>query len=98
LNVVNQVRTRAFGNTPGAITADQLTLAFILDERGRELYYECVRRTDLIRFGEFTTNAYLWPWKGGSKDGIATDNKYNIFPLPSSDVTANPNLVQNPGY
>lgn len=98
LNYINALRTRAYGNASGNITAAQLTPSFILDERGRELYYECFRRTDLIRFGEFTTNTYLWAWKGGVMNGTAVDPKYNLFPIPSTDLSANPNLTQNPGY
>ncbi len=98
LTLVNDLRTRAYGDNSGNITADKLDLAFILDERGRELYWECVRRSDLVRFDELTTGTYLWQWKGDIKDGRSTDAKYNIFPLPSSDVSANPNLIQNPGY
>jgi len=99
LTYVNNVRTRAFGNDPfGNISASELTLDWLLDERGRELYWECYRRTDLIRFGKFTGGSYLWPWKGKVKAGAATPNTLNIFPIPSSDVSANPNLVQNPGY
>ena len=98
LGYINALRTRAYGNASGNINASQLTLPFILDERGREMYYECCRRTDLIRFGEFTTNAYLWAWKGGVLGGTAVDNKYNIFPIPTTDLSANPNLKQNPGY
>jgi hypothetical protein len=60
LAYINQLRTRAYnGSTAGNITAGNLTLNFILDERGRELYYEAQRRTDLIRFDKFTTAAYL---------------------------------------
>jgi hypothetical protein len=95
---VNLIRQRAYGNTSGNITAGNLTLNFIRDERGRELFWECQRRTDLIRFGVFTTAGYLWTWKGGIKEGRAVPDFRNLFPLPSSDVTANPNLVQNPGY
>ncbi len=98
LEYINDLRERAYGDTSGDITDGDLTLDFILDERGRELYWEAQRRTDLIRFGKFTGGAYLWPWKGNSPQGIATDSKYNLFPLPSSDVNANPNLTQNPGY
>lgn len=76
----------------------QLTLPYIINERGRELFWECFRRTDLIRFGQFTTSAYLWAWKGGIPNGTAVDSKYNLFPIPSTDLTANPNLKQNPGY
>ncbi len=57
-------------------------LQFILDERARELYHEGYRRTDLIRFGEFTTSKYIWQWKGGTHDGQAVDSKYNIYPIP----------------
>jgi hypothetical protein len=98
LGYVNALRTRAYGDNSGNITSSQLTLPFILDERGRELYWEGSRRTDLVRFNELTTSTYLWPWKGGVSSGVGTDQKYNIFPLPSSDVSANPNLKQNTGY
>ena len=98
LSYIISLRTRAYGNANENITQGALTLDFILDERGRELYYEASRRTDLIRFGKFTTNAYLWAWKGGVKAGTAVADKYNIFPLPSTDLSANPNLKQNTGY
>jgi hypothetical protein len=98
LTLVNALRTRAYGDAGGNITASDLTLDFILDERGRELYWEATRRTDLIRYGKFTTSAYIWPWKGGIAEGISVSDFYNIFPIPSADVSANPNLVQNPGY
>jgi len=73
-------------------TVSGIDFKFFLDERGRELYWECVRRTDLIRFGCFTTDTYKWQWKGGVKDGMAVDNKYNIYPIPATEVSANPNL------
>ncbi len=95
---VNDIRTRAYGNESGNISAAQLTLNFILDERARELYWEGHRRTDLIRYGSFSQSTYVWPWKGGVKEGISTAATYNLYPLPSSDVSANANLVQNPGY
>jgi hypothetical protein len=98
LTLVNALRQRAYGNTSGNITAAQLTLDFILNERARELYYEAHRRTDLIRHGKFTTAAYLWAWKGGVLEGRAVDAKYNLFPLPTTDLSSNPNLKQNPGY
>lgn len=96
IDYVNQLRERAYGNTSGNVS--DINLDFILDERARELYWEGHRRTDLVRYGRFTGGAYVWPWKGFSPQGLATDQRYNIFPLPSSDVTANPNLSQNPGY
>ncbi len=98
LDLVNAIRERAFGGNSGNITAGQLTLDFILDERGRELYWEGHRRTDLLRYGRFAGDAYLWSWKGESRDGLPTNTRYNLFPIPDADITANPNLVQNPGY
>lgn len=95
---VNQLKQRALGSTAANIASTDLTLNFILDERARELYWECHRRTDLIRFGRFTTGTYQWPWKGGVMGGVATQAFRNIFPIPSSDLNANPNLKQNPGY
>lgn len=93
LGYVNALRTRA-----GAAPVTAITLNDILDERGRELGWEMTRRTDLVRFGKFTSGAYLWPWKGGIKEGKAVEEFRNLFPIPAKDIVANPNLVQNPGY
>ena len=98
LTYVNNLRQRAYGDVSGNITALELTLDFILDERARELYWEGHRRTDLIRFGKFTGGTYLWPWKGKVKAGSATDSFRDMFPIPSADMGANPTLKQNPGY
>ena len=98
LQYINNLRTRAFKGTSGNITSGDLTLDFILDERARELVWECTRRTDLIRFGRFSQSTYLWPWKGGVAEGRSTDKKYDVYPIPSADLGANPNLKQNPGY
>ncbi|MDA3816990.1 MAG: RagB/SusD family nutrient uptake outer membrane protein [Prolixibacteraceae bacterium] len=95
LGLVNELRQRAFGDNfeaEGKLTASDLTLDFILNERARELYWESTRRTDLIRFDKFTTANYLWQWKGGDFTGRAVDDKYNYYPIPESDLTANPNL------
>lgn len=93
LKYVNDVRIRSKA-TPLA----SITLNDILDERGRELNLEGQRRTDLIRFGKFTGGSYLWPWKGGVKDGVSIPETYNLFPIPLAGLQANPNLTQNPGY
>ena len=66
--------------------ADAKTL---LAERGRELYWELVRRTDLIRFGVFKKAWALKP---------ASDAAHLVFPIPTSALAANPNLKQNTGY
>ncbi|MDO4462877.1 MAG: RagB/SusD family nutrient uptake outer membrane protein [Bacteroidia bacterium] len=70
----------------------------ILDEWCREFYFEGRRRTDLIRWGLYTGSAYLWEWKGGVANGTALADSYKIFPIPASDLNANSNLKQNPGY
>lgn len=98
LGYINALRTRAYGNTSGNITGSQLTLDFILDERGRELYWECHRRTDLVRFNKFTSSSYLWPWKGNVATGTGVDAHFNLYPIPSLELSANNNLTQNPGY
>ena len=98
LTYINNIRTRAWGNTNGNISQGELTLQFVLDERARELYWEGHRRTDLVRYGQLTTNTYIWPWKGGVASGTAVDAKYNLFPIPASVLSSNPNLTQNPGY
>jgi starch-binding outer membrane protein, SusD/RagB family len=99
---INYVRDRAFhagefgSNTPNRLTS--LTAQAILDERGREFYYEAQRRTDLIRFGQFTNGTYNWAWKGGVFNGTATDKHLNIFPIPGNEVSTNTNIKQNAGY
>jgi hypothetical protein len=98
LGYVNQIRERAYGGTTGNIDAADLDLDFILDERVRELAWEGHRRTDLIRYGRFSDSDYLWAWKGGLKEGKSVDSKYDLFPIPSSDMGANPSLNQNTGY
>jgi len=90
---VNKVRERA-----GAPDMTNVTLDSVLAERGRELYCEGTRRTDLIRFGYFTGGTYLWPWKGGAANGEAIDAHLNLYPLPTTDLATNPNLKQNTGY
>ena len=98
LDYVNKIRARAYGSAAGNITSSELTPDFVLAERARELSWEGSRRTDLIRYGKFTGASYLWAWKGGVKDGAGVQDYLKIFPLPSTDLTANPNLVQNTGY
>lgn len=98
LNYINLLRQRAYGDNTGNITSGQLTLPFILNERAKELHWEGVRRTDLVRYNQFTTGTYLWAWKGNTFSGQAVGSHRNLYPVPASDLIANPNLVQNPGY
>ena len=89
----NAVRARA-----GLAPIANPTLQNIIDERARELYQECWRRNDLIRFGQFTSSQYLWQWKGNVKEGTGVDEYRNLFPIPDSDRLANTKLQQNAGY
>lgn len=99
LGYVNALRERAYNEKAAArISASDLTLDFLLDEKGREFFYEAQRRTDLIRYNKFTSGDYVWPWKGGVLAGTAINEKYKVFPLPSDDIGSNPNLKQNDGF
>lgn len=95
VNYVNALRTRANVST---ISQGDLTLDFILDERSRELSWECHRRQDLIRFGKFTGGSYLWQWKGNLRNGTSTADHFKLFPIPDRARSANPTLQQNIGY
>ncbi|WP_152287787.1 RagB/SusD family nutrient uptake outer membrane protein [Flavicella marina] len=97
-NYINILRTRGYGDSSGNITSGDVTLDFILDERSRELYWEGLRRTDLIRYDRFTTGDYLWPFKGDLPDGTAVSSHRNIYPIPANAILVNPNLTQNPQY
>jgi hypothetical protein len=82
--IVNQIRVNR-NVSPFA----QLTLDNLLQERGRETYWEGMRRRDLIRFKKFNEPWELKP---------ASQPYRNVFCIPREDVLANPNLTQNPGY
>jgi hypothetical protein len=96
VDLMNELRAirnaSAVSETDLTETTDDIPYKFFLDERARELYWECVRRTDLIRFGCFTGDTYLWQWKGGVREGIIVDAKYDIYPIPATEISANPNL------
>ena len=70
----------------------------MIDERCRELYWENVRRTDLVRFGLFSGSKYTWSWKGNVAEGTAIPDYMNVFPIPSSVIAAQPDFKQNPNY
>ena len=84
LGLVNKVRERS-----GAAVLDMIDPDILLDERGRELCYENWRRNDLIRFGKFENS---WLLK------TDTDPDHRLFPIPQTEIEANPELTQNPGY
>jgi hypothetical protein len=95
LGYLRELRTRADLDNSSFTTYD---LNYILAERARELMWEGHRRTDLIRFGQYTSGDYVWPWKGGAPSGQAIDSRYNLCPYPVDDVRINPNLTPTPGY
>ena len=100
LGYINDLRLRANAT---AVSMEDCTLDYILDERSRELYYEGFRRTDLIRYGYFGgeksgDKKALWEWKGGVQNGQGFDAFRNLYAIPAEDINANPNLKQNPGY
>jgi hypothetical protein len=96
LTAFNELRTRAKAKL---LTTTELTVDYILTERVREFFMEGHRRTDLIRFNKFGgATGYTWEWKSGEQAGADFPVEYNLFPLPTNDLNANPNLVQNPGY
>ncbi len=73
----------------GATPLGSLTLDNMYDERGREMYLECWRRQDMIRFGKF-----LLPFQEKAE---TDDPKYLLFPIPNGQLAGNPNLDNN-GY
>lgn len=94
LEAVNKLRTRA-----NATQLNAINLNILCDEWAREFYFEGRRRLDLIRFGKFGGQSdYLWDWQGGIASGTSFDSHLNLMPIPSDDMSSNPNLVQNKGY
>lgn len=94
VELVNLSRVRAFDAadwTAAQYQVGTLTLDELLAERGREFIFEGKRRTDLIRFGKFST-ATWWDHEGKG------DLNRELFPIPDVQLSINPNLVQNPGY
>ncbi|MFD2200257.1 RagB/SusD family nutrient uptake outer membrane protein [Shivajiella indica] len=84
LQFVNQVRERSNADPLTSIDAN-----ILLAERGRELFAEGHRRSDLIRFGRYND---AW-WEKAQSAPFR-----NLFPIPENQLQANPNLRQNDGY
>lgn len=90
---VQDLAARAGVTAPTSITQE-----WLIEERARELMWEGHRRTDLIRYGKFTSSLFLWTYKGGSFSGQGFDDHMKIFAIPASELASNPELHQNPGY
>ena len=106
LALVNQVRERAgvddLTTLNGPISFDKdagsVFLGELFNERGREMFYEKFRRSDLIRFGLFThVDKWALPTQV-TGDFMVTDEYTNLYPIPRAQTDANPNLQQNNGY
>ena len=95
MNDINVLRQRA--NTR-LFNAGDITEDNIRDEWCREFFMEGRRRSDLVRFGCFTGNKYVWDWKGGTANGTTIDSHFDVYPIPADDIMNNTNLKQNPGY
>lgn len=74
----------------GAAPLAAIAINDVLDERGRELYWEGLRRIDLIRFQKFNES---WTEKGSNADTYRV-----LYSIPQLAIDTNPNLKQNPGY
>lgn len=85
LDLVNQFRTRASVSPFGALTAEN-----ILNERGRELFLEGWRQSDMVRFDKYNEPTIFKPW--------VSESFRRLYPIPKEQLDANPNLVQNEGY
>ena len=90
---LNVLRSRA-----NAVESTSIDGQMIIDEWCREFYMEGRRRSDLVRFGLFTSSKYLWDFKGGVPGGTGVDSHFNVYPVPFAELAGNPNIKQNPGY
>ena len=98
LQLVNELRERAYGTDRDNVDDAGLTEEFLFGERTRETYWEGMRRTDLRRYGRFTGDAYTWTFKGGPAEGGSLPANVGLYPIPATEIQSNPNLTQNPGY
>jgi starch-binding outer membrane protein, SusD/RagB family len=78
------------GGTPVTNGGADIKYGRFLDELGWEFAIEAHRRTDLIRFGVFTTKT----WFNHTPNGAHRI----IFAIPQGAINTNNKLKQNPGY
>jgi hypothetical protein len=97
LPLVNEVRARA-----GVESLTEVTIQNLIEERGRELYAEGHRRSDLIRFStgdmalspDNPMNYFAARWE---KPDVSPSH-VSLWPVPQRQIDVNENLEQNPGY
>lgn len=114
-DAINQVRRRARGLAVTEVSASDLSnmnyeefKAEIKDERARELCFETLRKSDLVRWGDFYVNMkrrLLEIPTGTTSVDVSIYNYYNnvaerdtIWPIPSYEIGVNPKLSQNAGW
>jgi hypothetical protein len=107
---LNQVRTRAQASLVTAVVApNQSALRTIIrDERARELCFEGLRKFDLVRWGLFNTamsncrNAINASTSTNKTRYLVTYNNVRLrdtlLPIPSSELSVNNLMTQNPGW
>ncbi len=95
VELINELRSRAGA---ASVTSANFNTDMVMDERSRELYWEGLRRPDLIRSGKFVSSSYLWPFKGGAANGTGVSDHLKLFPIPEDVLLVNPNIKQNPNY
>lgn len=96
LSLINAIRARAYGDASHALKS--LTLQTLLDEKGREMAYEGVRRDDLIRYEVAGDGPYFTKARTVGGKAADPDQHWMVFPIPTNQLTANNNLKQNAGY
>lgn len=92
IRLINMIRERA-GVEPvsqGDFASKQDLRDFIFEERIKELYYEGKSREDLIRWEKYISRA--------QERGVDAQPFHRLYPIPQSELDANPEIEQNPGY
>ena len=94
-----QEQLKALAARVDAVVPAEITEEWLMADRARELMWEGHRRTDLVRYGKYTSKDFLWPYKGGDDyAGKGLDATRNLFAIPATERASNPDLKQNPGY
>lgn len=100
LPYIKELQERAIADLDDdAVVESLITKDWLMKERARELYWEGHRRTDLIRYGLYNTDKYIWPYKGSdASTGRAFAEHMTVFAIPPTELATNDLLYQNYGY